>query len=99
MTTVDHPSKAQFEALARCFKRAAGYSGGEARVRRLLFSWHNAVELGGFDLTDLWGLSDDWLKDCLVVIDMVATGPQGWYADRYGFGKEMQALIDTFGPK
>jgi hypothetical protein len=91
------PTEAELEALRRCFTRAAGVSGGEARVRRLLFAWHNATELGGFDLTDLWGLSDDWRDDCLTVIRMIARGPQGWYADRYGFGEGMQALIARFG--
>lgn len=87
---------AEQAALRRCFQRAAGVSGGEATVRRLLFAWYNATELGGFDIADLWGLSDDWREDCLTVIAMVARGPQGWYADRYGFGDEMRALVERF---
>lgn len=87
------------EAMVRCFQRARGSSGGESRVRRLLFAWWNAAELGGFDICDLWGLSDEWREDCLTVIAMVGRGPQGWYADEYGFGEEMRELIEVYGPK
>lgn len=93
------PTEGELEALRRCFTRATGVSGGERRVRQLLFSWHNATELGGFDITDLWSLDDDWRADCLAVIRMIARGPQGWYADRYGFDDEMQKLIARFGPR
>lgn len=97
MSTI--PTDGEYAALSRCFQRALGCSGGESRVRRLLFAWHNAAELGGFDLADLWGLSDEWRADCITVIRMIARSPQGWYPDRYGFADEMQTLIATHGPQ
>jgi hypothetical protein len=93
------PNKVEAAALARVFSRAAGCSGGETRLRKLLFAWHNAVELGGFDLTDLWSLSDEWRADALTVIGMIARGPQGWYPSHYGYEADMMALIETFGPE
>lgn len=95
----DFPTQAERDALARCFERARGSSGGEARVRRFLFAWWNAPELGGFDFSDLWGLSHVWRADVLTVIGMIARGPDGWYADKYGHGKDMEALWKQFGPK
>lgn len=93
------PTDDQLAALRRCFERARGSSGGESRVRRLLFAWWNATELGGFDIADLWSLSDEWREDCLTVIGMVARGPSGWYADRYGFGDEMKELVELYVPE
>lgn len=90
------PKPDELAALRRCFDRARGSSGGESRVRRVLFAWHNAVELGGLDLADLWSLSPAWLEDVLTVMAMIARGPQGWYADRYGFGAEMRELIEMY---
>lgn len=92
-------TETELAALRRCFERARGSSGGEARVRRMLFAWHNATELGGFDFADLWYLSDAWREDCLTVIAMVARGPSGWYANEYGFGDEMQELVEMYTPE
>lgn len=93
------PTDGELAALDRCFTRAFGCSGGESRVRRLLFAWHNAEELGGFDLTDLWSLDESWRSDALTVIKMIARSPQGWYADRYGYGEQMESLVKTFATK
>ena len=98
MSTGAFETLAEHEALVRCFRRAMGCSGGESRVRRLLFAWYNAGELGGFDLTDLWGLSEEWRADCLLVVGLIARCPQGWYPDRFGFAADMTALVETYGP-
>lgn len=93
------PTPHELAALRRCFERARGCSGGESRVRRVLFAWHNAAELGALDLAELWLLSPKLLEDVLTVIAMVARGPQGWYAHEYGFGDEMRELVEMYTPK
>jgi hypothetical protein len=95
------PTERELAALDRCLERARGCSGGESRVRRLLFAWWNARELGGFDLADLWSLDHEWRADALAVIGMIARGPCGWYADHYGRdrGARMRQLVEKYGPR
>lgn len=84
-------------ALAFVFEAARGCSGGQRRMRKLLFAWHNALELGGFDFSDLWQLDEAHREAALRVIALIARGPSGWYPEHYGYGEEMQALIAEFG--
>jgi hypothetical protein len=93
------PTEQECEALAFCFRVAAMGYGGARRIRSLIFSWHNAAELGGFDLTDLWSLDEQHRAAVLTLINMIARGPLGWYPSHYGYGADMMALIETYGPE
>lgn len=98
-TDPDFPSKEEREALAFAFEAAAGSSGGQTRMRRLLFAWFNAQELGGFDFTDLWSLDQRHLSAALTIIRMIARSPMGWYPEHYGYDADMTALVETYGPR
>jgi hypothetical protein len=93
------PSPREQQALAFCFRIALEHDhGGAKRLRRLLFAWHNAAELGGFDFADLWSLDDEYRGHAMAVINMIARSPQGWYAEHYGYSADMAAIVDTYGP-
>jgi len=86
------PTDGELEALRRCFTRASGVH-PDRRVRQFLLAWHNANELGGFDIADLWDMPDDARADVMTVLKMIARGPTRWYPDKYGFCDEMNTLI------
>lgn len=96
-TSTFKPTDEERAALERCFDRAFGLHGGARRVRSLLFAWHNATELGGFDLSDLFAMDEDYLRDALAVINLIGRGPMGWYPPEYGYRRHMEALIEQFG--
>jgi ribosomal protein L37AE/L43A len=93
------PNEKEQAALAFCFRAAAGDSGGQRRVRKFLFAWHNAGELGGFDFADLWSLDEQHLAAVLTLINMIARGQTGYYPHHYGYEADMEALIETYGPE
>lgn len=90
------PDESEAAALAFLFRVAPQGYGGAARVRQFLFAWHNAAELGGFDLASLWSLDEDHAGAILTVIKMIARGPTGWYPSHYGYAADITALIETF---
>lgn len=93
------PTESECESLEFCFRIALEHNhGGATRLRRLLFAWHNAAELGGFDFADLWSLDDTYRAHALAVINMIARSPQGWYAEHYGYAADMAALVEQYGP-
>jgi len=98
-SSVAFPTKAECDSLAFCFCVALEHDhGGARRLRSLLYAWHNARELGGFDFADLWSLDDTYRGHALTVINMIARSPQGWYAEHYGYAADMAAIVDTYGP-
>lgn len=93
------PTPREVEALAFCFDIALEHNhGGAIRIRKLLFAWHNAAELGGFDFADLWSLDETYRAHALALIGLIARSPVGWYAEHYGYEADMIAIIDTYGP-
>jgi predicted Zn-ribbon and HTH transcriptional regulator len=81
-------------ALDRLFAAAAQYSGQSARVRQFLFAWHNADELGGFDLWHLRNVDDVIARDMLTVIGLICRVSA--YPPEVGYGDEISALIRGF---
>jgi hypothetical protein len=80
-------------ALEVVFDAAEWHSGTGLRMRRLLCSWWNADELGGFHLSDLWQFDDVRLPAALTVIALIARAPGGTYASSIeGFDARMRAL-------
>lgn len=92
------PSEREADALAFVFRVAPMQYGAAGRIRQLLFAWHNAGELGGFDLADLWSLDDEHRAAALTLIGMIGRSPVGWYPSHYGYAADMMALIETYGP-
>ena len=80
-------------ALDLVFEFAEGHSSTGLRLRRLLCSWWNAGELGGFHLSDLWQFDHRVKPAALTVIALIARLPIGTYADALeGYGPRMRAL-------
>jgi hypothetical protein len=87
------PTAQELAALAVVFEAAEWHSGTGLRMRRLLCSWWNASELGGFHLNDLWQFDDIRLPAALTVIAMIGRAPGGTYADAIeGYGDRMRAI-------
>jgi hypothetical protein len=87
------PTDAELRALDVVFEMAEGHSSTGLRMRRLLCSWWNASELGGFHLNDLWQFDHVRLPAALTVIAMIGRAPGGTYADSIdGFGERMREL-------
>lgn len=96
---VAFPTEAEADSLAFCFRIALEHDhGGAQKLRRLLYAWHNGRELGGFDFADLWSFDETYLKHALTVINMIARSPVGWYAEHYGYGADMIAIIEQHHP-
>jgi len=84
------PSLDELAALHRLVAIAHGDSGQSRTVASLLLAWWNAAACGGFDLTELWGLSPSVRDDCIAVIALVARCHH--WPDVYGLAEAFEEI-------
>ena len=83
-------------ALERLLEDARGDTGQARYVANFLLAWWNAVELGGFDLTDCWGLDGRIRDDIITVFAFVARHDE--YPSAYSFRSEFEDLVRLWRP-
>ena len=60
-------------------------------------AWRNAGDLGGFDLTDLWGLDGALRDDMILVFTFIAHHQV--YPSEYSFRSEIEEVIRLWRPE
>lgn len=90
------PTIAQHEALQRLITVAERDTGQSRKVASFLLSWWNAGELGGFDLTDLWGVDTAIADDMRTVFEMIGTCHA--YPDTLGYAPQFKRLVALWHP-
>lgn len=78
------------EALERLLEVARVDTHQARYVANFLLAWWNAGDLGGFDLTETWGLDDALREDVVTVFGFVACNKV--YPSAYGFRAEFEEL-------
>ena len=87
----------QKNAIERLIELAKGDSGGSRRAADFLLAWWNATECGGFDLTDLWGVSPDVAADMVTVFTLVASTHR--YPDTLGYQEDFRRILAAWRPQ
>lgn len=83
-------------ALERLIRIAQGDSGQCRVVANFLLAWWNALEYGGFDLTDLWAVDEAIAQDMLAVFGHLHTCRR--YPDSLGYGRQFQTILHRWRP-
>ena len=96
-TDVSGQDDAAMDALDRLLVVAATDTGQARCVADFLLAWHNARACGGFDLTELWAVSDPVRADMLQVIGLIARDRH--HAAAYGHEDAFAALIRRWRPQ
>ena len=78
-------------ALERLMEVARADTHQARCAANFLLTWWNAGELGGFDLTDTWGLDDGLREDMVTVFGFVARNKVDPSA--YSFRAEFEELV------
>jgi hypothetical protein len=87
---------AALAALDRLVSIAQGDTGQSRRVANFLLAWWNAIDCGGFDLTDLWVVDHAIAEDILTVIRLIAARHE--YPTAYGYGPQFEQLAADWRP-
>lgn len=91
MTTTPMMEPATWAALERLLADARGDTHQARYVANFLLAWWNAPELGGFDLTDCWGLDGRIRDDIITVFGFIARHNE--YPSAYSFRSEFEELV------
>jgi len=83
-------------ALNRLIRMAQDDTGQSRKVANFLLAWWNAMDCGGFDLTDLWGLDRQIADDILLVMRLIALRHS--YPDVYGLREPFERLVADWRP-
>jgi len=62
-----------------------------------LLAWWNAGDLGGFDLTEAWGLDDTLREDLVTLFGFIARNKI--YPSSYSFRSEFEDLVRQWRPE
>jgi len=89
-------SKAPEAALERLIRIAQGDSGQCRIVANFLLAWWNALEYGGFDLTDLWAVDAAIAADMLTVFGQLRACRS--YPDSLGYGRQFDTIVHRWRP-
>ncbi|WP_336620644.1 DUF7673 family protein [Shinella sp. 838] len=84
-------------AFERLLKIARSDTGQSRRVAAFLLAWWNADRLGGFDLTDLFGVDQVIAADMGTVFVCLGRQSQAFYPEEYQ--AEIEALIEAWRPE
>lgn len=77
--------------VARADTHQAGYAAN------FLLAWWNAGGLGGFDLTDAWGLDDSLREDLVTLFGFIARNKV--YPSAYSFRTEFEDPVRRWRPE
>ena len=84
-------------ALRRLIEIAKRDTGQSRRVADFLLAWWNAVQCGGFDLTNLFAVDGAIAADIATVFALIARVNK--YPDTLGFGKDFEAIVREWRPE
>jgi hypothetical protein len=84
-------------ALERLLEVARADTHQARYAANFLLAWWNAGELGGFDLTDTWGLDDALREDLVMLFAFIARHKV--YPSAYSFRSEFEALVRQWRPE
>jgi hypothetical protein len=83
-------------ALVRLIEVARGDTHQSRYTANFLLAWWNAGELGGFNLTDTWGVDTAIREDMITVFGFVARNSE--YPSAYSFQPEFEELVRLWRP-
>lgn len=84
-------------AFERLLKIARSDTGQSRRVASYILAWWNADRLGGFDLTDLFGVDQVIAADMGTMFVCLGRQSQAFYPEEYR--TEIEALIEAWRPE
>ena len=87
---------AAWSALERLLNIAHGDTHQSRYVANFLLAWWNAGELGGFDLTDAWGVDGAIQDDMVTLFAFIAR--HNVYPSSYSFRPEFEELVRLWRP-
>jgi hypothetical protein len=88
------PSSKSQAALERLVRIARGDSGQCRIVANFLLAWWNAMEYGGFDLTDVWAVDSAIAEDMIAVFTHLFHCRS--YPDSLGYGQQFQIIAQRW---
>lgn len=88
---------ATWAALERLLKVARGDTHQARYAANFLLAWWNAKELGGFDLTDMWGVDEAISDDMVTVFRFVSRHNE--YPSSFSFRSEFEELVRLWRPE
>lgn len=86
--------RASFERLLKIAKSDTGQS---RRLAAFVLAWWNADSLGGFDLTELFGVDDIIAADMATIFVCLARQSEAFYPDDYR--EQIEAIIQAWRPE
>jgi hypothetical protein len=84
-------------ALERLLEVARADTHQARYAANFLLAWWNAGDLGGFDLTDAWGLDDALREDLVTLFSFIARNKI--YPSAYSFRSEFEDLVRQWRPQ
>ncbi|WP_062098329.1 hypothetical protein [Caulobacter sp. CCH5-E12] len=87
---------ATFAAIERLIRAARGDTHQSRYAANFLLAWWNAKDLGGFDLTDMWGVDEALSDDMVSVFRFVSRHNE--YPSTYSFRSEFEELVRLWRP-
>jgi hypothetical protein len=88
---------ATWAALERLLEVARADTHQARYAANFLLAWWNAGELGGFDLTDAWGLDEALREDLVTLFGFIARNKI--YPSAYSFRSEFEDLVRLWRPE
>jgi ABC-type glycerol-3-phosphate transport system substrate-binding protein len=88
---------ATWTALERLLEVARADTHQARYVANFLLAWWNAGDLGGFDLTETWGLDDNLREDLVTLFGFIARNKT--YPSAYSFRSEFEDLVRQWRPQ
>jgi hypothetical protein len=81
-------------ALERLIELAKGNTGQYRLVANFLLAWWNALDNGGFDLTELWSVDQEIAQDMIMVCRVIAA--VHCYPDTLGYKKDFEEIWERW---
>lgn len=89
--------RSTWSALERLLAVARGDTHQSRYVANFLLAWWNAGDLGGFNLTDTWGVDERISDDMVTVFAFIARHNE--YPSAYSFRSEFEELVRLWRPE
>ena len=86
-----------WSALERLLEVARADTHQARYCANFLLAWWNAPDLGGFDLTDAWGLDESLREDVATVFGFIARNKV--YPSAFSFRAEFEDLVRQWRPE
>ena len=86
-----------FAALERLLEVARADTHQARYAANFLLAWWNAGELGGFDLTEAWGLDEALREDLVTLFGFIARTKV--YPSAFSFRIEFEELVRLWRPE